>query len=78
MDPVFVSKHGDALLRQEAVDALKKLIVPMAEVVTPNLLEASGLAGFEVAQRFYEIGSPGGLEETRAYLAARAAGRPAA
>ena len=29
------------------------------------------MVGFEVAQRFYEIGTPSGLEETRAYLAAR-------
>ena len=51
VDPVFVSKHGDALLREEAVDALKKRIVPLAALVTPNLQEASGLAGFEVLNR---------------------------
>jgi NDP-sugar pyrophosphorylase family protein len=33
-------------------------------------LAAEGrLAGFEVRERFYEIGSPAGLAETRAYLA---------
>jgi len=32
------------------------------------LLEGGRLAGFEVAQRFYEIGSPAGLAETEAYL----------
>jgi hydroxymethylpyrimidine/phosphomethylpyrimidine kinase len=51
VDPVFVSKHGDALLRRDAVDALRTQIVPMATVVTPNLPEASGLAGFEVERR---------------------------
>ncbi len=42
-----------------------------------DLVAAGRLAGFEVHQRFYEIGSPRGLEETRAWLAghARAADR---
>jgi hydroxymethylpyrimidine/phosphomethylpyrimidine kinase len=48
VDPVFVSKHGHPLLREDAVDALRKLVVPLATLVTPNLPEASGLAGFEV------------------------------
>ena len=48
VDPVFVSKHGDPLLRTDAVDALRRRILPLATVVTPNLPEASGLAGFEV------------------------------
>jgi hydroxymethylpyrimidine/phosphomethylpyrimidine kinase len=51
VDPVFVSKHGHALLRDDAVDALRTLIVPKATVVTPNLPEASGLAGFDVERR---------------------------
>ena len=48
VDPVFVSKHGDRLLREDAVNALRKLITPLATVITPNLPEASGLAGFDV------------------------------
>ena len=36
-----------------------------------DLLANGDLAGFEVPGRFYEIGSPAGLEETRAYLAAK-------
>jgi hydroxymethylpyrimidine/phosphomethylpyrimidine kinase len=51
VDPVFVSKHGDPLLHAEAVNALRTLIVPLAWLVTPNLPEASGLAGFDVATR---------------------------
>jgi hydroxymethylpyrimidine/phosphomethylpyrimidine kinase len=51
VDPVFVSKHGDPLLRDDAVDALRKRIVPLAVLVTPNLPEAAGLAGFEVGSR---------------------------
>ena len=41
VDPVFVSKHGDPLLREEAVNALRKRIVPLASVVTPNLPESA-------------------------------------
>jgi NDP-sugar pyrophosphorylase family protein len=39
--------------------------------VYQELLAKNDLAGFEVSSRFYEIGSPAGLEETRAYLAAK-------
>jgi len=37
-------------------------------VIYQDLLATNQLAGFEVAERFYEIGSPAGLEETRQYL----------
>jgi NDP-sugar pyrophosphorylase family protein len=36
--------------------------------VYQQLLSGDDLAGFEVSERFYEIGSPEGLEETRAFL----------
>ncbi len=39
--------------------------------VYQDLLARGDLAGFEVASRFYEIGSPNGLQETRAYLAGK-------
>ncbi|HJS25759.1 MAG TPA: bifunctional hydroxymethylpyrimidine kinase/phosphomethylpyrimidine kinase [Actinomycetota bacterium] len=51
VDPVFVSKHGHALLEEDAVQALRGSIVPLATLVTPNLPEATGLAGFEVSTR---------------------------
>ena len=51
VDPVFVSKHGHPLLQEDAVAALRSKVVPLAMVVTPNLPEASGLAGFEVRTR---------------------------
>ena len=40
-----------------------------------GMLRADQLAAFEVYQRFYEIGSPAGLEETRTYLAGREFGK---
>jgi hypothetical protein len=42
-------------------------------VLYQDLLEAGELAAYEVHDRFYEIGSFAGLEETRQYLAAQAA-----
>ena len=51
VDPVFVSKHGHALLAPEAVGALRSRILPLATIVTPNLPEAAGLAVLDVASR---------------------------
>jgi hydroxymethylpyrimidine/phosphomethylpyrimidine kinase len=48
VDPVFVSKHGHALLQDDAVEALRTRILPLATLVTPNLPEAAGLVGFPV------------------------------
>lgn len=48
VDPVSVSKHGHPLLAEDAVDAMRTLVLPLATLVTPNLLEASLLAGFPV------------------------------
>jgi len=51
VDPVLVSKHGHALLAADAVEALRMRILPLAVLVTPNLSEASALAGFPVEGR---------------------------
>ncbi|HEX2063723.1 MAG TPA: bifunctional hydroxymethylpyrimidine kinase/phosphomethylpyrimidine kinase [Acidimicrobiales bacterium] len=51
VDPVFVSKHGDTLLADDAVGALHRELLPLATVVTPNLPEASRLVGFTVEDR---------------------------
>ncbi len=45
VDPVMVAKSGDRLLREDAVDALRRQLLPLAEVVTPNLPEAEALSG---------------------------------
>jgi hydroxymethylpyrimidine/phosphomethylpyrimidine kinase len=49
LDPVMVAKSGDPLLRPEARDALSRRLLPLAAVVTPNLPEASALAGISVS-----------------------------
>ncbi|RAQ98179.1 bifunctional hydroxymethylpyrimidine kinase/phosphomethylpyrimidine kinase [Thermogemmatispora tikiterensis] len=45
VDPVMAAKSGDPLLRPEAVAALRGVLLPLAEVVTPNLPEAEMLTG---------------------------------
>lgn len=51
VDPVFVSKHGDTLLADDAVAALRAELLPSAAVVTPNLPEAEALVGFGIVDR---------------------------
>jgi hydroxymethylpyrimidine/phosphomethylpyrimidine kinase len=47
VDPVFVSKHRDRLLAEDAIGALKAKLFPLAAVITPNLHEAAALLGRE-------------------------------
>ena len=48
VDPVMVAKSGDRLLREDAVQALRELLLPLADVVTPNMAEAEDLVGREL------------------------------
>ncbi len=48
VDPVAASQHGDALLRPDALAALRTTIVPLADLITPNLGEVRLLTGIEV------------------------------
>lgn len=48
VDPVMVSQTGHPLLEPEAVETLIRDLLPRAGLVTPNLSEASALAGFPV------------------------------
>jgi len=48
VDPVMRAKSGDPLLKPDAVDAMRRLMVPLATVVTPNIPEAETLVGYEV------------------------------
>ncbi|HTO11142.1 MAG TPA: bifunctional hydroxymethylpyrimidine kinase/phosphomethylpyrimidine kinase [Candidatus Binatia bacterium] len=49
LDPVMIAKSGDPLLQPDARAALIEAVLPLAEVVTPNLHEASVLADLPVA-----------------------------
>jgi hydroxymethylpyrimidine/phosphomethylpyrimidine kinase len=48
VDPVMVAKSGDHLLAAEAIDAVRRLLVPLAHVVTPNVPEAEVLTGIAI------------------------------
>jgi hydroxymethylpyrimidine/phosphomethylpyrimidine kinase len=51
VDPVAASQHGDALLRPDAIEALRDVIIPLATLITPNLGEVQLLTGVEVCGR---------------------------
>lgn len=62
--------YGASLLRREALERIPPdAPFDLAELYRA-LVEEGKMIGYEVTERFYEIGSPEGLEETRAYLAA--------
>ena len=48
VDPVMVATSGARLLREDAVDAMKECLLPLAEVLTPNIPEAEILAGMDI------------------------------
>ncbi len=65
VDPVMIAKGGESLLQQEAIEALRSSLLPLATIVTPNIPEAEALTGrtirhFEdmkqVAQSFLQLG----------------------
>jgi hydroxymethylpyrimidine/phosphomethylpyrimidine kinase len=65
VDPVCVSKHGDALLTPEALERMKAELLPLATLLTPNLAEVERLTGAvvddvegqrRVAQALLELG----------------------
>ena len=48
VDPVMIAKGGASLLQQEAVEALKQHLLPLAQVATPNLPEAEVISGVSI------------------------------
>jgi hydroxymethylpyrimidine/phosphomethylpyrimidine kinase len=48
LDPVMVAQSGDKLVQDEAIDALKRSLIPLADIITPNLPEASVLLGRDI------------------------------
>ncbi|WP_209973126.1 bifunctional hydroxymethylpyrimidine kinase/phosphomethylpyrimidine kinase [Paenibacillus eucommiae] len=66
VDPVMYAKGGAQLLQQEAMDALKQTLLPLAKVITPNIPEACAILGIPdihnatdmraVAEKLLELG----------------------
>jgi len=50
VDPVMVAKSGDLLLKKDAIQALCTHLIPLAQVVTPNLPEAQELTGMQLTR----------------------------
>lgn len=55
VDPVMLSKHGDPLLATGDVDALRRLLLPHATLLTPNLPEAAALLGGGALEREADV-----------------------
>jgi len=50
LDPVMVATSGDSLLDEEAVSVLKDKLVPLCDVITPNVPEANILTGLDIQE----------------------------
>jgi len=51
IDPVMVTRTGSKLLEDSAINAYKKLLLPMADLVTPNIYEANLLSGLNIIRK---------------------------
>lgn len=49
LDPVMVSTSGSALMKADAVQTLTETLLPLADLVTPNIPEAQVLSGLQIA-----------------------------
>ena len=48
LDPVMVATSGSRLMQSEALQALKERLLPLAELVTPNIPEAEVISGMQI------------------------------
>ena len=49
VDPVMIATSGSRLISEEAVEALKSQLLPLAAVLTPNIPEAEVLSGLTIS-----------------------------
>lgn len=55
IDPVMVATSGDVLLQQQAITTLKTALLPLADIITPNLPEAAALTGLDIPQSMADM-----------------------
>lgn len=48
IDPVMIAKGGASLLKEDAIEALKTKLLPLATVLTPNIPEAEEISGIKI------------------------------
>ena len=51
LDPVMISKGGSRLVNNNSIKYLKKLLLPLCKVVTPNIPEAEVLTGYSISNK---------------------------
>ncbi len=49
LDPVMVAKGGSRLVNGNSIKFLKKLLIPLCDVITPNIPEAEVLTGYKIS-----------------------------
>ena len=66
IDPVMIAKGGASLLEQSAIQSMREQLLPLADVLTPNLPEAEALTGLkaedqhsiaQIAERLQQMGA---------------------
>lgn len=66
IDPVMIAKGGASLLEQSAIQAMREVLLPLADILTPNLPEAEALTGLQatnylsiqkMAERLQQMGA---------------------
>lgn len=51
VDPVMFSTSGHTLMSEDAMDTLKTELLPLADVITPNIFEAESICGFKIQNK---------------------------
>ncbi len=59
VDPVMVATSGDVLLTEDAIEAVRRDLIPLATLITPNLHEAARLLGAALATTVAEMEEQG-------------------
>jgi len=55
VDPVMITRNGDMLLHPSAIASLKSELLPLADVITPNLPEAAALLDMAIPESEFEM-----------------------
>jgi hydroxymethylpyrimidine/phosphomethylpyrimidine kinase len=51
LDPVMIAKGGTRLINNNSISYLKKLLIPLCDVITPNIPEAEVLTGYSILNK---------------------------
>ncbi len=77
VDPVMIATSGSRLISEEAVEALKSQLLPLAAVLTPNIPEAEVLSGLTISgSGGHGAGCPGDRGAVRLRCAVQGRARP--